>query len=114
MLLAAAVVLVMVVIAYWYWFTKDTVKLVVTGANAISNLGATVVGNLAVSYTTSSKSDPTTWVGKKVKLHTKSLGKINATILAADAAGFIILANPTPTAAYAADSGDYARVVLKY
>ena len=109
LLIAAAVVLILVIIAYWYWFTKDTVKLVLTGLTVPAG------GAVALVYTYSGKSDPSTWAGKKITIHTKSLGKIKSTVASATASGLTTAASAyTGSAAYAADKSDYARVTLKY
>ena len=109
LLIAAAVVLVLVVVAYWYWFTKDTVKLVLTGLTPAASGSA-----LTLAYTYSGESDPSTWVGKKVTIHTTSLGKIPTTVASASASGLTTAASAyTGSTPYAAASSDYARVTLK-
>lgn len=110
LLIAAAVVLVLVIIAYWYWFTKNTVKLVLTALTPAASGGV-----LTLAYTYSGTSDPSTWVGKKVTIHTKSLGKIHTTVASASASGLTTAASAyTGSTPYAADKSDYARVTLKY
>jgi hypothetical protein len=113
LLIAAAVVLILVIIAYWYWFTKDTVKLVLTGFAAAPAPAA--AGAIALVYTYSGKSDPSTWSGKKITIHTKSLGKIKSTVASATASGLTTAASAYPSkGTYAVDKSDYARVTLKY
>lgn len=113
LLIAAVVVLVIAVLAYWYWFTKDTAKLTVT------NVGVDSTGAATLTVSTKSKSDPSTWAGKKISVHTKSLGKFSSTITKAsitNGAGTVVTAASAYSgkAAYSADKSDYARVTLKY
>ena len=110
--IAVIVVLVLLLLAggYYWMYTKYTVKLAVSNVAPGSSAGA-----LTLTTTTKSTSDPSTWVGKKITLHTKSLGKIHSTVASATATSVNLPAGAyTGTATYTADASDHALITLKY
>jgi hypothetical protein len=116
LIIAVLVVLVIVALAWWYWFEKDTVKFAITAVTPVSGpAGGTA---LTLTGSTKSKSSPSTWGGRAIKISTKSLGTLRSTVASAslaNGAGTITTAPITfPAAfAYAASPADYARVYLK-
>jgi hypothetical protein len=103
----AVIIVVVLAIAVTYWYRKDTVKFSITGI-----VPATSGGGLAISGSTTSTSDPSLWVGKKLYISTKSLGRIRTTV-ASSSASMITTAPVTLAGTYAPDSKDSARIILK-
>ena len=107
--LLGAALLALVALIYglhMYFSAKLTVTAVAAGT---SN------GSLSLTYSTKSTSDPTTWVGKHVSIDTKSLGKIKTKVTSATPTTLVTDANAyTGTKAYTSDTGDSARVFLKF
>jgi hypothetical protein len=109
-LLAVVVVLLLIAAYYWYWVARDTVKLTPTELTVAASGGV-----ISFKHAYSGKSDPATWAGKKVTIHTKSLGKIKTTVGTATASSLATAANAyTGSTPYVASVGDYARITLKY
>ena len=113
-LIAALVILIiiLIIIATGYWWWKED------GFNfMITNVAISSTGSLALTGTTTSKSDPSTWVGLPIIINIKSLGsRIHSKVAQGSTATMIT----TDTGAYAGTSkyvsspDDYAHVILKY
>jgi hypothetical protein len=117
-LLVAAVLLVIIAIAYW-WFMKETVRFTISTITMVPSSDKMTGGDvLVLSGMTTSKSDPKSWGGRPIKIHTKSLGYLKSAVSAvavSNGAGTIttmpvMVSNPS---AYAPGASDYARVFLK-
>jgi hypothetical protein len=107
-LLLAVVVVLVAIAAYWYWLKRATVKFTVSGAAPAAG------GALSLAVATTSKADLDGLAGKKIVVHTKSLGKVTSTVAGYKTGAIMTAAGAyTGKAVYAADPGDYARVYLK-
>jgi hypothetical protein len=72
-------------------------------------------GTVLLTHAYSGKSDPTSWAGKKITIHTKSLGTIKTTVASATATTLTTATGAyTGSATYATSPKDYARITLKY
>jgi hypothetical protein len=111
LVLIAVVVVVLLLLAYWYWRTYDHAKLV------IASSGVTVgsKGALTFAFTTTSKSVPATWTGKKIVVYTSSLGAILTTVGTASSGSLTTAAGAyTGSATYTYNDSDYAVVTLAW
>ena len=107
-LLFAAALVALCLFIYFYWMTKDTVKIAFTGLTVST-------GTVLLTHAYSGKSDPTSWAGKKITIHTKSLGTIKTTVASATATALTTATGAyTGSATYATSPKDYARIILKY
>ena len=118
-LLAAVAVAAVAVIGYLAWLSRNTHKLPIQGVAVGAN------GSLAISVVLPAGASYAGWVGSKLVVHAKSLGKATATTVASVVPGSpliplqggVITSAPIAALAsgwsYTADSGDYVRVYAK-
>jgi hypothetical protein len=111
-----ALIIIAVIVAITYWYMKDVVKFTIKSITPTASMAAGTYA-LVIAGGTTSKSVPTTWVGRDIWVYTKSLGKVKATVAAVSASGSTITVTTAPLVgpppAYTWDATDYARIFLK-
>ena len=105
-------ILAVIILAAYLWWTKDTVRFNITSVAPTSGAAGSIA--LTLTGTTTSPLMPASWVGRPIRIYTKSLGTLKTTV--ASVGTGTITTGPIAFGAafsYVAAPTDYARIFMK-
>lgn len=114
LIIAAVVALVLIIIAVYVYMARYTVKLTISSMQVLSDGAITLNATSASAH----EIDPKKWVGFRIAVHSKSLGRIDSVVSAAQESGSTLIVSTVPgaysgKASYKPAASDYARIMLK-